>query len=369
MMIRRLLWVPGLVLGAFLATGCEPPTAESEQLGFRGTGMVELNQPYEQAELKKANAVPEPPPPAPSGGPRAGDVYENVQVLGDLGVAQFTRLMTAMTEWVSPEQGCNYCHIGDNLASDDIYTKVVSRRMLQMTQHINANWTDHVQQTGVTCYTCHRGQNVPANIWFEETGPDTAAQFAGWRHDQNSPIPATAYADLPYDAFSEYLVGDEEIRVIGESALPAGHVASIHATESTYSLMMHMSDSLGVNCTYCHNTRAMGQWEQSTPQRVTAWYGIRMARELNNEYLVPLGPVYPENRLGSTGDAPKANCGTCHAGVNKPLYGVSMLADFPSLAGPTGESTAVAHGVALEGLARADTEVAEPAVPAGDSGR
>ena len=74
--------------------------------------------------------------------------------------------MAAMTEWVAPEEGCNYCHVAENLASDDIYTKVVSRRMLQMTQHINANWNDHVGETGVTCYTCHRGNNVPAEIWF-----------------------------------------------------------------------------------------------------------------------------------------------------------------------------------------------------------
>ena len=60
-----------------------------------------------------------------------------MQVLGDLSVAEFTRTMASITEWVSPEEGCNYCHIPENLASDDIYTKVVSRRMLQMTQDIN----------------------------------------------------------------------------------------------------------------------------------------------------------------------------------------------------------------------------------------
>jgi photosynthetic reaction center cytochrome c subunit len=86
-----------------------------------------------------------------------------------------------------------------------------------------------------------------------------------------------------------------------------------------------------VNCTFCHNTRAMADWTQSTPQRVTAWYGIEMARDLNVDYLDPLQPVYPEHRLGSLGDAPKANCATCHQGVNKPLYGAAMVKDFPSL--------------------------------------
>ena len=71
--------------------------------------------------------------------------YENVQVLGHLTTAQFTRLMTAITTWVAPTQGCAYCHNTNNLASDELYTKVVARRMLQMTQHINENWQVHVQ--------------------------------------------------------------------------------------------------------------------------------------------------------------------------------------------------------------------------------
>jgi photosynthetic reaction center cytochrome c subunit len=66
--------------------------------------------------------------------------------------------------------------------------------------------------------------------------------------------------------------------------------------------------------------------------RLNSWYGVTMVRELNNEWLEPLQPVYPEKRLGPTGDAPKANCATCHRGVNKPLNGQSMLPDYPNLA-------------------------------------
>ena len=76
--------------------------------------------------------------------------------------------MTTITQWVSPEQGCNYCHNPANLASDELYTKVVSRRMIQMTQAINSDWSDHVGNAGVNCYTCHRGLNVPEYIWFAE---------------------------------------------------------------------------------------------------------------------------------------------------------------------------------------------------------
>ena len=87
-----------------------------------------------------------------------------------------------------------------------------------------------------------------------------------------------------------------------------------------------------MNCTYCHNSRSLRSWDQSTPQRTTAWYGIRMARDLNNNFLVPLTSTFPEHRLGVLGDVAKC-CATCHQGVFKPLYGESMAKDYPELYG------------------------------------
>jgi photosynthetic reaction center cytochrome c subunit len=76
----------------------------------------------------------------------------------------------------------------------------------------------------------------------------------------------------------------------------------------------------------------MGEWANNPVTRQTAWYGIRMVRELNTAFLDPLGPVYPAQRLGELGDAPKANCATCHQGAYKPLYGASRLPAHPELA-------------------------------------
>jgi hypothetical protein len=53
-------------------------------------------------------------------------------------------------------------------------------------------------------------------------------------------------------------------------------------------------------------------------------------------YLNPLQPVYPRSRLGEHGDAPKAQCITCHNGVYKPLYGAKMVKDYPALWGAPG---------------------------------
>jgi photosynthetic reaction center cytochrome c subunit len=95
-----------------------------------------------------------------------------------------------------------------------------------------------------------------------------------------------------------------------------------------------MSQALGVNCTYCHNTRSFLSWDQSTPQRATAWHGIRLVRDLNRDYLTPLQAEYPPARLGPLGDAPKLNCATCHRGAYKPLFGAAMLQDYPELGAP-----------------------------------
>lgn len=322
-----------IMIGWFvLLAGCEMPPMESEQQGYRGTAMAEIDNPEKIARVAALNQPPEAlpvTPPAP--GPKAGDVYENVQVLGDVSVGEFVGLMTAMTQWVSPEEGCTYCH-GANFADDDKYTKVVSRRMLQMTRHINAQWSDHVGNVGVTCYTCHRGKHVPEYIWFEGNDiPDTRG-LAASRHGQNLASPSVGSSSLPYEPFSQLIQSpDGEVNVASSVALPGGETANMAATEVTYALMMHFSGSLGVNCTYCHNSRAFSAWDQSTPARQTAWYGIRMARDVNNEYLIPLQSTYPEHRLGKLGDAPKANCSTCHQGVAKPLYGAEMAKDYPAL--------------------------------------
>ena len=243
--------------------------------------------------------------------------------------------MVAMTAWVSPEQGCAYCHNVQNFADDGLYTKLVARRMTQMTQTINDRWQSHVGQTGVTCYTCHRGQNLPAKRWFTEPEMQIAGRLLGNDSGQNrAGVEAVANSDLPYDPYTPFLLESNPIRVNGTTALPTGNRMSIKQTEWTYALMMHMSEGLGVNCTYCHNTRAIAEWEQSPPARVTAWYGIRMVREVNNEFITGLTPIHPPNRLGVMGDIAKVNCATCHQGVNKPLYGAQMLKAHPELSGP-----------------------------------
>jgi photosynthetic reaction center cytochrome c subunit len=319
-----------------LLAGCDQ--TQSVQRGYRGTAIAQIYQPSRVAALAELNKIPEPEPeeePDPEA-PPIKEVFKNVQVLNDLTVLEFSRLMQAMSTWVAPEEGCDFCHNAKNLASDEKYTKVVARRMLQMTRKINTDWKDHVQGTGVTCWTCHRGQAVPSGDWFAKPGEVAVNHLLGNRAGQNTPgVKANGNSSLPYDPLSTYLTTGNEVRVQGTTALrtPGATGQSVKKAESTHALMIYMSNSLGVNCTYCHNTRAMGRWEESSPQRATAWYGIRLVRDLNTAYLTPLKPLFPPYRLSAEGDGPKVGCETCHKGSYKPLYGVSMLKDYPVLAG------------------------------------
>jgi len=337
--------VGGAVFAAtMLIAWGQPFATDSMQTGPRGTGMsvpeftADLAKPDPDIEL-----LIEDPPFAPEPGEAlAKDIYQNVQVLGDLTDANFNRLMAAMTRWVSPEQGCAYCH-GDGdietYGEDNLYTKVVARRMIQMTQNINEAWAGHVnanKEVGVTCMTCHRGQNVPSDIWFKMG--DVNETMAGWSANQNRVTVQSQSTSLPSDALEKYLLDGEVIGVHDLESRVAGipgqdGYPGIQQAERTYSLMNYVSNSLGVNCVFCHNSRAFYDGGQVTPQWATESLGIQMVLEMNNDYLVPLQDQYPPERLGPVhADAPKAACKTCHKGYQQPLQGTNVIKDWPELA-------------------------------------
>ena len=293
-----------LVAVAVLTGGCEWPPPDTVQTGTRGLAM-EWNANREvwndsvQAIQARAPQIATPPSqaldPAPAG------TYQNVQVLGHLSEVEFTITMNAIQQWVAPNEGCQYCHVYNddgsiNYASDDIYTKVVAREMLKMVQDINTNWTSHVnEERGVNCWTCHQGQPVPTNFWFYT--------------DRDQPL--------------RHYLDREDLRVQSDYAIagtgPANR-SSIDQTMYVYTLMSDISNSLGVNCTFCHNTGRFAVWEESSPQRLTALRGLQMIRNANMSHMVALQDAWPENRVGPMGDGPKLSCSTCHQGANMPQY-------------------------------------------------
>ncbi|TPW29593.1 photosynthetic reaction center cytochrome PufC [Pararhizobium mangrovi] len=298
------------------------------------------------------SSVPKSLPAAASGGPSAGEAYQNVKVLGDVSKAEFDRTMKAITAWVAPDKGCNFCHVSSsNYASDDVYTKIVARQMLAMTRTINADWQNHVGQTGVTCYTCHRGQNMPPYHWYEQADDDSTGLLGRIPSAENFHYNAQTIRDFFPTAPDEmWLLQDESTNAQSMTPMAGdGTHMSLHDTEHLYILMMQMADGIGVNCTYCHNSRAFADWSQSTPFRLIGWYGMQLARALNTKFVQPLATVIPKSQLGHLGDPAKIDCATCHIGKPRPLDGANMLADYPALQGNGNASPVVEADVTLPG--------------------
>ena len=199
-----------------------------------------------------------------------------------------------------------------------------------MVRHVNASWADHVAPSGVTCYTCHRGQNIPPWTWYEQKEPG-GGQFLGkprpWHLEAK-----TIRQFFPSVPYQKYLLADHANANIQSTSPLVGMDGSSTAqeqdAENLYLFMMQMTNQLGVNCTFCHNSRAFRDWSQSTPYRWIAYWGIRMARDINSDYIQPLASVFPDNRKGPLGDPAKINCGTCHMGNNKPLGGYNLLQHY-----------------------------------------
>ena len=337
-------WIGAVVVAgiavALLFTFQLPPVVNIQR-GYRGTAMVMHYDPKAiQAAIPK-NQIPEPEPAIDPAGTPSSEAYQNIKVLNNLDSNEFLRLMSAITSWVEPETGCAGCHSVENMAEDSQYQKLVARRMIQMTWYINSEWKSHVGATGVTCYTCHRGQPMPAGTWYTE--PSAASKgYAAASVGENHPSSVAGLSAYASDPLTPFLLNSNTIRVQSTSALPTGDRQSIEQTNWTYALMIHFAQSLGVSCNYCHNSRAFGQWSQSTPQRVTAWYGIRMVRDLNGQFLLPLHDTFPRGRLGAIGDSPKISCQTCHQGAYKPFFGASPLVGYPELAAPVVAASAPA---------------------------
>lgn len=321
-----------VTVAAFIVVVGQPFKTDSLQTGPRGTGMSVpefVNQVREADPTIAAYLTREAITDADIASVSDAALQNVPPALGNIPPEQYAELVVAMRSWTG---------IPDLMEDPDNYQTQIAYTMVGMTQSVNENWIGHVQsnaQVGVTCYTCHRGQPVPSEIWFR-MGPVNEAA-GGWAAVQNRVTVQSQYTSLPSDALETYLL---DYGRIGVHDLEA-HVAAYPSeegyptwqdTERTFSLMNYVSNSLGVNCVFCHNSRAFYDPEQVTPQWATEMLGISMVQEINNEWLVPLEGLYPPERLGPVfADAPKAACKTCHKGYQQPLQGLNVIAEWPEL--------------------------------------
>ena len=318
--------------------GTHPPT-RSIDYGPAATEMVVFKDPRAAPRI-----APQPEfAAAATGGPTAAAAYRNVQVLGGVSKAEFDRTMVAITAWVSPKQGCGFCHGGQtaNYAAD-YPQKEIARRMLAMTRVMNANWTNHVGVRGVTCYSCHAGRNVPADLWHLDPPlipPEGGLLGKPQAWNTEAKTIRTFFPNRPDRMFLLEGLPANHVQAHGRALATTAKAPFQHDrdyAEQVYVEMMQWSNGLGVNCTYCHQSRNLYDWAQSPPQRLHGYSGEKMTVMLNQNFFAPLTPLVRAavpSQIGKMGDASKANCKTCHQGLELTPGGMTR-AVYPALIGP-----------------------------------
>ena len=140
-----------------------------------------------------------------------------------------------------------------------------------MVRHINTDWKTHVAETGVTCYTCHRGNR--SRRTSGSTIPVLPVR-GGYRREQHGqeqrPRRRSVSPRCPMTHSCHSSIRPMTFAFRRPRAAD-GDRQSIKQTEWTYGLMMHFSQSLGVNCTFCHNIafiRRLGAKHAAADDRV-----------------------------------------------------------------------------------------------------
>lgn len=335
----------------------------------------------EMVVFKDPRVGPQSPPqpeiaPVAAGGPAAGTVYANLQVLGGVPKAEFDRTMVALTKWVSPTQGCGFCHGGaafdparPNYAADT-KTKQIAREMLVMVRTVNGNWTNHVGAQGVTCWSCHAGRNLPHDVWHLDpplVPPEGGLAGKPQAWNTTAKTIRQFFPSRPDRMFLLQGLPAHEVqaRAALATAQKGPYTHDREYAEQVYIEMMQWSNALGVNCTYCHQSRALDDWAQSPPNRLHGYSGLKMTLMMNQNYLSRVARWAAPGQIGQMGDPPMADCKTCHQGAEKPEGGMLHVV-YPALIGPVprGPANAVAAAnPAIPQLARAP----RVGVPASDT--
>ena len=143
----------------------------------------------------------------------AEDVFKNVQVLKGIPVNQFMDAMGFFAAALG--LNCAGCHVAESLQdwdkfADDIPRKRMARVMIQMVNNINK--TNFGGRRAITCYSCHRGGQVPDVI------PSLAEQYTIPPEDANK---IEIVPDGPTDPSADQIL-DKYIQALGGAQKVAG---------------------------------------------------------------------------------------------------------------------------------------------------
>ncbi|HMQ29996.1 MAG TPA: photosynthetic reaction center cytochrome c subunit family protein [Chloroflexaceae bacterium] len=292
----------------------------------------------------------------------------NVQVLAGLSSAE---VWTYMVQYVSGGLGvgCQYCHDLNNFAADTYPQKISARNMLYLVSDVNANFIVDLpnwQGNYVQCATCHN--NAPVNLeavseQFVKSVPDIPVVVDPL--DENG-APITDPAAKPeeirgqvglQDAVLWYIYNYQVWRPFdpadpesgrGSLALTLDGGRTQDQVTINQNVMNLQAWSLGVGCTFCHNSRNFVGYELNTASNLAnPLYGynkLKAQRMMQlTTYLAENWPTYgavpkaeiPPALLGGAspfsyqtlGDGQLYNvpgCYTCHQGANIPRAAINQ---------------------------------------------
>ncbi|MCA9973073.1 MAG: photosynthetic reaction center cytochrome c subunit [Anaerolineales bacterium] len=225
---------------------------------------------------------------------------QNVQILTDMNTSAIWGFMTAYMAG-GLKVDCTYCHNIENFGADTaeagaddawVERKATAREHLLMTADLNQNWIATLAGLGVDkqpsgaqiiCATCHYGEALPV----------------AWSDDQYG-VPDDYR--LPLDDLNVLLITGQ------------GETMSLDAVQYNQYTMYHISESLGVGCTHCHNSRYFPLYEQ--PAKDYALHMLTMAQYIRSEYQDTMNGQEP-------------SCYLCHRNQVRPPGAVAAADSLP----------------------------------------
>jgi photosynthetic reaction center cytochrome c subunit len=143
---------------------------------------------------------------------KAEEQFKNIQVLKGVPAEQIVPTMQFISASLGVE--CEFCHVLPNTyEKDDKKTKQTARKMMEMVFSINAD--DFDRQRAVTCYTCHRGNAMPASIPPVMTAEAQAAALAAPKKPEGAAADTSA---KPYNGPTADQLIDKYVQSSGGAA-------------------------------------------------------------------------------------------------------------------------------------------------------
>ena len=222
---------------------------------------------------QQAGAPTAPQPPAPTLKPLlAEDVYQHVEIFKGKPATVLLPAMNALRGLLGVE--CTHCHTQFDWANDGKPTKMKARQHFQMIRFINHDY--FADKNAASCWTCHRGQAVPAAFPRDPVAIERAGRLMN--------IPAQS-ADKPAEQVFK--------NIQSLKGVPAGRFPLI---------MTLFTTSLGVDCKHCHADDSYASDDKSEKEKARQMLGM-VSKGILREFYGGSGPV---------------GCYTCHQGRVKP---------------------------------------------------